>query len=204
MNDHTKTPLKQSVPDYLNQFELTDTQLHKLQALETNALPGNKSHNKFSMFSYAAVLALCAVLVFFGLGEYKNQQTMYAIAQEVSQNHLKFKPLEVADKNLLKVVSYFDKLDFNPINSALVKGLNTQLLGGRYCSIQGNIAAQLRLQQNNGSMATLFETKYNDDDFMFLPDINKGAEPVSQIVDGQTVTLWIEHGVVMALVSPNL
>lgn len=198
MTKKIKTPLNQAVPEYLNNFELNEDQLNKLHALETNSFSP-----KTSVFKYAAMIAVCIVTLYFSVGQYQNKMAIYAIVEEVSQNHLKFKPLEVSDKNLLKVSQYFEKLDFNPIQSVLVEGLNTQLLGGRYCSIQGNIAAQLRLQEQGGSLTTLFETKFNEDDFLFLPNIDKGEQPIRQFIDGQTVTLWIERGVVMALVGAH-
>ena len=199
MNKHTQKPLNQAVSDFLNDFELSDEQLNKLQALESKSVLSQKPP-----YLYAAALALCAVILFLGMGQYQNKQAIYAIVAEVSQNHLKFKPLEVSDKNLLHVSRYFKKLDFNPINSTLVAGLEDQLLGGRYCSIQGNIAAQLRLQKQDGSVATLFETKFNEEDFLFLPNLDKGEQPIQQFIDGQAVTLWVERGVVMALVSAHL
>ena len=199
MNKQTAKPLNQAISNYLNDFELSDDQLTKLQALESNSVKDKKP-----LYSFAALLALCAVMLFLGMDQYQNKQGINSIVEEVSKNHLKFKPLEVTDKNLLTVSRYFEKLDFNPINSALVVGLSDQLLGGRYCSIKGNIAAQLRLQKEDGSVATLFETKFNEDDFLFLPNIDKGEQPIQQFIDGQAVTLWVERGVVMALVSSDL
>jgi len=209
-----KKPINQSVNDLLNNFELSDVQLANFAQLEKDCLqPQTKSKPKQATINHSKMwLSLVASFLvmglfmgqFLGAGASKrltSDEQLYAIAAEVSYNHLKFKPLEVAHSNLNQVTGYFNKLDFNPLASSQVAALSTNLIGGRYCSIQGNIAAQLRMEDDQGRISTLFESRYQAQDFNMLPNIEQGQAPTVLYVDGQRVALWVEKGLVMALVS---
>ncbi len=200
-----KKRLNEGVNDLLNDFTLSDEQLLSFAQLEKDCLQeGQYPNNKYKTKKWFSLVAsfLIAALVFTGLiyKEADTNQVLYEIAAEVSYNHLNLKPLEVASNNFLQVTGYFKRLDFNPLISSQVSALAGDLIGGRYCSIKGNIAAQLRMQDKLGRMSTLFESRYNKDDFKMLPVLEKGESPVSLHVDGQQVSMWIEKGVVMALV----
>ena len=212
--------VKENIHQHLGAFELSAKQLSNFDDLENRVLQNaqvvahdtgldkSKSYKGFAWPLLASVL-LVGVLIATLLplskigGEGKAQQELiYAIASEVSYNHLKLKPLEVASTQLSNVTQYFKKLDFNPLGSSQVLGLSSALIGGRYCSIQGNIAAQLRMQDDKGAISTLFESRFNAEDFGFLPKLEAQQAPISVHVDGQHVKLWVEKGLVMALVSP--
>lgn len=213
--------VKENIHQHLDAFELSAKQLSDFDDLENRVLQNvetlspdagtnqSKSYKGFAWPLLASVL-LAGVLMAtllplsnYGGAKGKTQQELiYAIAAEVSYNHLKLKPLEVANTQLSNVTQYFKKLDFNPLGSSQVLGLSSALIGGRYCSIQGNIAAQLRMQDDKGAISTLFESRFNAEDFGFLPKLEAQQAPVSVHVDGQQVKLWVEKGLVMALVSP--
>lgn len=203
--------VKENINQYLDSFELSPQQLAAFGDLEEQVLqPVSKKTNKTVLWSLLASVLMVGILLVnlvplsnMGGGTGKSQQErIYAIASEVSYNHLKLKPLEVASSQLTNVTQYFKKLDFNPLASSQVAGLSSRLIGGRYCSIQGNIAAQLRMQDENGAVSTLFESRFNAEDFGFLPKLEAQQDPVSVHVDGQQVDIWVEKGLVMALVSP--
>lgn len=211
MNHENDAPLKQSVQTHLNSFELSQGQLNALYNLESvhkeqQLNKDKKGYNNIYKSKIGLAICACVCLMAIGLFQTKilpqglhSDQVLYEIAQEVSRNHLKFKPLEVEHSGLVHVANYFNKLDFNPIVSTRVSALKNELIGGRYCSIKGNIAAQLRMKNGQGQTYTLFESKYNADDFSMLPSQDAPAE---YFVDGQSVQLWVEQGVVMALVKP--
>ncbi len=205
-----KKPINQSVNDLLNNFELSDEQLSSFAQLEEDCLQTKSktrslNHSKMWLSLVASFLVMGLFMgQFLGGGLNKTltiDEQIYTIAAEVSYNHLKFKPLEVAHSNLNQVTGYFNKLDFNPLASSQVAALNTNLIGGRYCSIKGNIAAQLRMEDSEGRISTLFESRYQAEDFNMLPNIEQGQAPKVLYVDGQRVALWVEKGLVMALVS---
>jgi hypothetical protein len=134
-----------------------------------------------------------------------NFQTMpQQIAEEVVSNHLKLKPLEVKTGSINAVRGYFTKLDFMPVESSLQALNNLQLIGGRYCSLQGITAAQLRMKQGE-NLQTLYETEYVPDVFGDIPILEKGEEPQVVYAKGIKVKVWVEKGLLFALTdSPDV
>jgi len=106
-------------------------------------------------------------------------------------------------------MSIFICLDFLPIQSSLLpaqlSGLNSILLGGRYCSIKGETAAQLRYQSSANanltqSASTLFQVPFELDMHGEIPNIAEGKPELLQ-VKGLDVSLWVERGLLMVLVQ---
>ena len=74
------------------------------------------------------------------------------------------------------------------------------LLGGRYCSIRGVTAAQLRLRTAAGATETLYQAPYDPGSFGVMPDIGKGEAPRRLQVRGLSVELWVDRGLLFVLV----
>jgi len=134
------------------------------------------------------------------------------IADEVAGQHLHLKPLEVEAANLDQVRRYLNQLDFRPVASDAPALADLNLQGGRYCSIQGVPAAQLRLRpagsQGKASaegdgVQTLYQARYDPERHGPLPDRDRGETPVQVRARGLTVLLWVERGVVFALVRDD-
>ena len=127
-----------------------------------------------------------------------SSEMVQKIADEVATNHLKMKPMEIQTAAIGEVRNYFTELDFMPQLSQHVEGIgNSQLAGGRYCSIQGSTAAQLRYKDKKGDYVTLFETHYSPELFKQLPDVDKGQKPIVTFARGIKVTIWVEKGLLM-------
>ena len=122
-----------------------------------------------------------------------------AIAVEVANNHLKLKPLEIESRSLNEVLSYFDRLEFQLLESSrITENAGDQLLGGRYCSIQGIDAAQLRVASADGELSTWYEATLPAEKLEQIPDINQGEIPAEYAIKGLRVRIWREQGVVFA------
>ena len=78
----------------------------------------------------------------------------------------------------------------------------TTLQGGRYGSIQGVTAAQLRYSLGEDEVSTLYEVGYDPGTFGPIPDLDQGQRPEQLLVRGLKVTLWVEKGLLMVLVAP--
>ncbi|MEM7015903.1 MAG: hypothetical protein AAF512_01030 [Pseudomonadota bacterium] len=196
-----KKPIKQSVKNYLGDFELNNEQLSALQLLDKKA-QSQVSRQRYWLSGIAASL-LCLILAAGGYYKYQqnNHLLIESIAREVITNHHKMKPLEVAGQRINEIAGYFDKLDFAPAHTALVHALQKDLIGGRYCSIQGETALQLRMRDGQNVFSTLFEARYDDSKFDVLPVIEAQEAPITVNLDGYRVKLWVEKGIVMALVE---
>lgn len=123
-----------------------------------------------------------------------------AIGNEVAKNHIKLKPLEITSAQLNIVRSYFKELDFLPIASKNVNFDTQKLLGGRYCSIQGITAAQLRLKNDKtGNIQSFYQTSYDPVLFKGIPNISAGEQPLTVHSKGISVEIWVEKGLLFAV-----
>jgi len=135
------------------------------------------------------------------------------IVKEVVQNHLKLKPLDISTSSINIARSYFTKLEFSPINSSILDKqffiAANQLIGGRYCSIQGITAAQFRYSTSleksldNKHLTTLYQVGYDPKVHGEMPDTANDETPVHLTHKGIDVSLWVEKGVLLVLVSES-
>lgn len=207
-----KKSFKHLMHDQLESISLNEQQLDKLIQIQQDAGSEDLHANTFKdshatipvrTFGYLAASVLIFFLVSFSLVSYLSNKSgpttlIQQIANEVASNHLKMKPMEVTTGKISDLQSYFTKLDFMPLQSQQI-GENTgiQLAGGRYCSIQGSSAAQLRYKNKKGGYITLFETPYSPELFKQLPDTGKGEKPVVTYARGIKVSVWVERGLLM-------
>ncbi len=198
-----KIPLKQASKDYFEAQELTDSQLDSLSHLhngkETRNTPLTTSKTYIKMaLSLSACIAISLIIIF--LNGYTNQNYSQHIANEVSHNHLKLKPLEINSTEFTTVKNYFKQLDFLPTASTHFNQQGHFLLGGRYCSIKSISAAQIRYKDPQQRIISLYEVPYNKQQFGEIPNIDT-ASPLTLYANGLTVTLWVEKGLLMAQVN---
>lgn len=163
-------------------------------------LIGFISGHLLSKYHYQKQLAVIEQQVIDDKPVYNTNQLIRDIAEEITFNHRKLKPLEIQTQHFEELVKYFSMLDFRPYPSHHFKPEGT-LIGGRYCSIGTLSAVQIRYQNEANEVSTLYQTAYSPENFKGLPDIEQGEQPVIQYLNGYKVTLWIEMGIVMASVS---
>jgi anti-sigma factor RsiW len=108
-----------------------------------------------------AALAVAVVILFLVAAREEHRRAIErAVCAEIVMNHMKHSPLEVISSHYSKVQSALSRLDFSimPANSTILQ--TYRLVGGRYCSIQGVPAAQLRVQDiRSGKECTLYAVK---------------------------------------------
>lgn len=201
-----KQPLKNSVQQHLNDKSLSFNQIRKLQAIQEKY---DKQITKPFLSWYKMTTIASALIIAFGLSFYLVNSTNYSlksieqrIAEEVAENHLKLKPLEINFDSMQGISNYFEQLDFSPISPALFKRSEQRLLGGRYCSIQGVTALQLRLMNNNtNKVQSLYETQYDRRIFRGFPTLANSSKPLTIYVKGMKVEMWVEKDILFALIE---
>ena len=208
MKKSLKQPLKQQVQNQMDQVQLDDGQFAALEKLMANSnQKGTKeSRRPWVPLAAAGMFLFALVTAFMALQLTKDQLlTMpQQIAEEVVNNHLNLKPLEVKTGSINAVRGYFTKLDFMPVESSLQALNNLQLIGGRYCSLQGITAAQLRMKQGE-NLQTLYETEYLPDVFGDIPSLENDEAPLVVYAKGIKVKVWVEKGLLFALTdSPEV
>ena len=197
-----KKSLKPQLQQHINDVELSERQFEKLEELmlKGSADDGAEDRRVWRTLAVAAMFAV-AVVTTFMVSQFSGTGTdnmPQLIAEEVVSNHLNMKPLEVKAGSINKVRGYFTKLNFLPANSQLAVLESLQLLGGRYCSLQGVTAAQLRMRQGQ-NLQTQYQTEYLVEVFGPLPILEKGEEPLIVYAKGVKVKIWVEKGVLFAL-----
>jgi anti-sigma factor RsiW len=140
----------------------------------------------------AALTAAMVILFLVAAREEHRRAIERAVCAEVVMNHMKHSPLEVISSHYSEVRSALSRLDFSimPASSTLLE--TYQLMGGRYCSIQGVPAAQLRVRDvRSGKECTLYAVKAAGK----LRDVIATVDSM----DGIRVDIWRQDSVLFAL-----
>lgn len=205
----THVLLKRAVGDRQLTRELTPEQLARLQRplpSNTGAATSTPASGRWLGALTAGIGALAGVLLavwLLGVATQDDTHDMLErVADEVAANHLKQRPLEVRSDDLATLRGYFTALDFRPVQSPVLSPVSGQLLGGRYCSVQGRIAAQFRMTTTGGQLRTVYEARYDPQVHGVLPDVGRGESPITLIARGVAVRLWVDGGVLFAVTGP--
>ena len=209
-----KQPLKSASRDHFERQRLSDEQYKKFEAL-LNHQPSSKKGN-YKQASIAAMFALSACIML-ALVIWPNNMTwlqsqntltyeqyINSIAQEVVMNHIKMKPLEFTGNTVASLRGQFTDLDFSLVQSHFFSQnqAKTNMQGGRYCSIQGVTAAQLRYKTTDSAHATLYQVPFDEKKFGEIPNLNLDQAPIQLTVKGLTINMWVERDVLMVSVLP--
>ena len=201
--------LERVVRDYVERRSLAEDQLCALEALQGSA-PSSRSARpgRFRVAPGAALPAilvsaiLAPILVWMFLSMLPDSELPSLIADEVAANHLELKPMEVKGGDFSEIRGFFTELDFAPQQTRLADVAGLGLVGGRYCSVQGVTAAQLRLRSEDAAgLQTLYQARYDPRRFGPIPNLDEGEQPLLLSARGLQVSLWLEKGVLFALVA---
>jgi len=116
------------------------------------------------------------------------------VAREIAHNHHKRLDVEHEARTYEELGTRMDKLDFTPVEPERLARAGFRLTGARYCSIQGRLAAQIRVRDAAGRTHTLYETR--------LAGALADLTAQEHVADGVRVRLWREAGLLMGLASP--
>ena len=224
-NTHGAHPIKEALTELICEDILSDEELASLFNQQTTQLsqrlenePNSKletektTRKRLSFKQYtvgmlsACALFIAVVMVTFYANPRQNPLVL-AIANEVVENHLKLKPLDIQTNSFTDIRGFFTLVDFAPRTSTTLANqfsISTQdLLGGRYCSIQGTTAAQLRFQPDDHRLNTFYQVAYDATKYGEIPNINEGEMPLSVVVKGLNVAMWVESDLLMVFVRQD-
>jgi len=114
------------------------------------------------------------------------KQKEFLIAKEIALNHNKQLDSDFVYDNISQLDQVMSKLDFSLVKSDLLKQKGLTLTGGRYCSIQGHMAAQLRFYDTEQNRYTLYQVGMQKE----FENVRSGV----LAVDGASVEVWQEAG----------
>ncbi|MEQ8954959.1 MAG: hypothetical protein RL120_12580 [Gammaproteobacteria bacterium] len=199
-------PLKQSLKTMLEAESLTGQQLRDQNNLQSNQA------SKTTWFSQRRRLltggsAAIAASVLFVTGRnlfYDDDAIQEGIVREVLTNHIHIRKLDIETSSINEVASYFDRLAFAPFLSSQINRGSFELLGGRYCTLQGELASQLYLRNtDSGELATYYLAQYDRQHFGDIPDVSSGDIPKVVYERGYQMTIWRESNVVNIFTEPG-
>lgn len=114
------------------------------------------------------------------------------VVAEVALNHRKDLAVEVSAASYEQLRSVLDKLPFDVAPPLADHAEGYQLVGGRYCTIQAQLAAQLKIRHpQTGSLATLYVTELSPE-LASLPGKQRSDEEV-------TVEIWAQGDLLYAM-----
>lgn len=180
---------------YLQQTLSAETleRLHA-QAQLTQRPPARRLRHRHYAVA-AVVLTAVALWIFFGGFAESPQAWSIRAAQEIVLNHNKQLREEVVARDYPTLQVQLSKLDFNLAAPVRLAGLKLDIVGARYCSIQGHLAAQIKLRDANGRRYTLYQTPARS--------TRKGKRDYASVVEGVSVQQWIEGDVFFGLATTN-
>ncbi len=142
--------------------------------------------------SIAASLLLMVVIAFQWINVTPTQQQLIEnIAQEIAINHQKQFSSDFSEMSYAALNQVMTKLDFKLIDPERLKVKKFEILGGRYCSLSGYIAAQVRLKSSDGKIFTLYQTNSHEA-FDTLTEHVERAK-------GVDIEMWNEGGLFLGI-----
>lgn len=154
------------------------------------------TRNYRSAFYVTAFLFLASMFTVFSLldREPASQPLSQRIMSEIVYNHNQDMPIEIASSSLTDISEYLNKLSFSIVLPNALSQPNWQLLGGRYCSINGKLAAQLKVKNlKDNSISTFYQAAIDK-------NLDKSDEnAISDTIDGVGVSIWQEQGLLLGL-----
>ena len=213
MNKLDIKPIDEALKSHYKDKTLSDQQLDQLMVMqsadsEEKAPVKNESASqsllnrflpdfqgsRYAFYATACLLAVVCLTVTFSL---INQPPISKrIMDEIAYNHKQDMPIEVASSSLDEIRLYLDKLSFPIISPAALGKPNWEFLGGRYCSINGKLAAQLKIKNlADNSIYTLYQAATEG------AAGSSGAAQLTEMIDGIGVSIWREKGLLLGLAS---
>ncbi len=192
MNDRLDSAIKDYYGNQTLSDETIDTILESAGAQETAGTPPRSSERVW----YARLAAMAALLVFgFGIFHvwFLERDLTDRVLGEIAMNHLKELSVEIASADYAIVQDGLDQLDVSILPPEQMRQ-RFELIGGRYCSIEGGLAAQLKLREReSGQVQTLYATR--------MTNALEGIAPQESLHDDVRITLWSEGEVFFALAA---
>lgn len=175
--------MKTELKEYYDKKSLSSERVEGLLSLQEDLRAKRRKIRLPVLAGFVAASILLITIV-----QLNSKPLSERIIAEVVYNHNKDMPPEVLSKDYQIINKALDKLDFKVIPSKKLAG-TYQLVGGRYCSIQGKIAAQLKLfDKENNKRVTLYQ---------FIP--KDKAINAEGVIKGTQVEIWQEGELSFAL-----
>ena len=167
--------IEQAVRDHYRGKRLRRAKMEELLGYKASSSAGRR---RFFGFAVAACVALVGGWM---LRDLARELSPRVAADEVAKNHLKDQPVAVATNDWHAAGKSLERLDFD---LAVMDGF--ALYGVRHCSLDGEIAAQLKVDR-----ATMYQTRWRRE--------HRVLDGVTVTTQGVRVRFWRHGDVLIAL-----
>ncbi len=190
--------LKETIKEYYEEHNLSTTQLLQMQniqkKLDSQFNRRRRPHTLWAIAAGTAVLLLGA-FIFFNTTSHRTY--IAELISDIAYNHNRNLEMEIKSDSLKDIASYLSRLDFSLIYPARLPQDNWEMIGGRYCQLKGQFAAQIKLRnKSNQKMYTLYQIEKPH-------DIKNIADFSEHFAKGVKVNLWGERGLIIALAGDD-
>lgn len=169
--------------------DFSDT-IHKI--VEEKNKKYNSSFYKFVNNDIIKVIAVFVLAIIVGMNvtkdSYSNLTERYA--SEIARNYSIALNPEYTTSSFTNLGYNMNQLNFKIISPKKLNN-NFKMLGARYCNVDCNIAAHIRLKDREGNIVSLYQFKSSE----FKNIKEKQVITIGNI----KVTIWVENDVVMGL-----
>lgn len=175
--------LEEQVRNYYISQAMPDERIETIIYLQESASTKRRLFWAIGIAAAAGLSLLIAGL--FGFGRSSHGDRTHAVLAEIAKNHSKQIEPEVLSDRYEEVQAKLSKIDFSvrPIAKFLLDDF--QLVGGRYCSVQSEFAAQLKLREKGtGEICTLYVVP--------LTPVLRQVKADTRVIKGVRVQVWDE------------
>lgn len=191
MNDRR---LSDHIKDHYAQQQPREELLTRLLEQQETTLRASATQHWHVPRSLAAAVALVAVLASTLLWRGVMMPDWAGLAaNEVALNHRKQLAPEFEAADYAPLRTQMGKLDFVIVAPARVPVSGLRVIGARYCSIQGHLAAQIKLRDPEGRDYTLYQTH--------LQSGTPSFADTEYRISGVHIQQWEEDGLFFALAT---
>lgn len=149
--------IDKNIKQYYKSQSLSEDRLERILGESSNKTSLKKLYIPLSIAA-SLLIAVLASSVFYFDGYLLTKR----VIKEIEMNHNKHLSVEMFSTEYAELSGMLKKLDFELVRPDSPFTKDYELIGGRYCSIQGELAAQLKLKhKGNGSISTLYAASLN-------------------------------------------
>ena len=192
--------MKNTIQNHFDQYQLSKKQLQRLNNIQAD------SSSSWYVFlqkmprirvALALTVIVLVIVTFVWWQPWNHTTHISSLASEIVYHHNKQMVMEVESPSLENVRAYLAKLNFPLIESERLPSTDWELVGGRYCSLQGHMAAQLRMRNKaTGKTSTLYQ--------LLVPQNLSSLEGTFEDFEqGVKVEIWKERGLLLGVAQEN-
>ena len=190
-------PLKEEVKEYFAGFEISEQQLRSLQEREAEAHQENRKKVLLNWGSLAVSMVTLILVVSYFYTTSTNEFNLKSLPSEISYHHNKQMNSKIMTSSISKMRKSLSKLDFSLITSEKLPPSKWKIIGGRYCSLQGRLAAQIKVKNlKKNKEYTLYQMARP-------PELEGPVESFQEFHNGAKVKIWSENGLLLGMAGSH-